>query len=84
MPYDYSVTGKNAKGNKVRYTYQASLGSISGHYFADNVKICTVRRYKSWAELYAGVGSGEALSCDAGYVPCSKDAAQTICVAPEN
>ena len=43
-----------------------------------------MRRYKSWAELYAGVGFGQGLSCDLGYIPCSKDALQTICVKPAN
>ena len=59
-----------------------SIGGLKSQSFVDDVKICTVRRYKSWADAYVGIGLGTAHSCGVGYIPCSETAKQTFCVRP--
>ena len=65
-------TGKKNKSKTIVENY--SIGGIKSSNFVDDVKICTVRRYKSWADAYVGIGFGTAESCGDGYIPCSETA----------
>ena len=73
---------KCGKGCKRKVYTDKSIGGVKSSNFVDDVKICTVRRYKSWADVQQGVGLGAALACGVGYIPCSETAKQTICVRP--
>ncbi len=72
--YTYETLEKDSDGKIVTTKAEAKVGPMSGNHFADDVSICSVRGKKSWAESYNGVGAGQALFCEEGFIPCSEQA----------